>query len=197
MYAYLTGTLSHSDPHYVVIDVGGIGFEVFISIAAFEKLPQLGSEVKMYTAFIVREDSQKLYGFLAREEKELFYLLCDISGVGPRIAMSILGHLSFESLHSAVEHGDVKSISKVPGVGKKMAERLILELKGKSLFTNSDAISLSPSKGGPIGDAINALINLGYCAADAQKAVKNVALQSENEIPLPELISLALKAKKG
>ena len=198
MFEYLKGTLTDSSPQKITLEVGGIGYGLFISITTFEKLPQMGSEVKIYTAAVIREDSHKLFGFLSLEEKVFFNTLCEISGIGPRLAIAILGHMTLEDLHTAVEHHNTKAISKIPGIGKKMAERLILELRDKFQKGDKGEISLSGSKEpGPISDAISALINLGYNPMEAQRAVQSAVSSNEKEPPLAELISLALKIKKG
>ncbi len=197
MLEYVKGILAHSTPNKAIIEINGLGYGVFISIATFERLPAIGKAVKLFTSPVIREDSHKLYGFLTENEKEFFERLCDISGIGPRLAISILGHMNIEDLLAAVTHNNVKAISKVPGIGKKMAERLVLELKDKFDFHAHEKVSL-PSTGsrGPMSDAISALINLGYNPMDAQKAVQTAAASSENEPTLSQLISLALKGQK-
>ncbi|MDN3506052.1 MAG: Holliday junction branch migration protein RuvA [Simkaniaceae bacterium] len=192
MFEYLKGTLIDATPSKITIDVNGVGYCLFISIATFEKLPNPNTEVKLYTSFIVREDSQKLFGFLTPNERDFFHTLCDISGIGPRLAIAILGHMTIEDLYEAVSHHNTKAISSIPGIGKKMAERLILELQGKFETTSKEKVY---SAKGPLADAISALINLGYNPMDAQKAVQMAAKQAQDP-PLAELISLALKAKK-
>ncbi len=196
MFEYISGTLTDASPQKATIDVNGLGYGLFISIATFEKLPQIGTTIKIFVSTVFREDSQKMYGFLTTDERNLFETLNDISGIGPRLSIALLGHMSIEDLHLAVEHANAKALSKVPGIGKKMAERLIIELRDKFTKTGNQKISLSSEQSqGAVGDAISALINLGYNALDAQKAVKNALPEDGGEPPLPELISLALKAK--
>ena len=192
MFEYLKGILTFSSPDKAVLDVTGVGYLLHISIATFEKLPNLGETTQLYTSFIVREDSHRLYGFLSLEERNFFGTLTDISGIGPRIAISILGHMSLPDLHAAVQTADTKTIVKIPGIGKKMAERLVLELRDKTQIKES---ALSLPKKGAIEDAIRALVKLGYKAPDAQKAVATVIEVKGEETPLTELISLALKAR--
>lgn len=197
MYEYLKGILVEASPHKITVEVGGIGYGLFISLACFEKLPQIGSQIKIFTAFIVREDSHKIFGFLSATEKDFFHTLCDISGIGPRLSLSILGHLTIEDLHLAVEAQNTKAIAKVPGIGKKMAERLILELRDKFQKQGKENISFNPSEQqSTLSDAIRALTNLGYNPLEAQKAVQAIANTHEKELSLPELISLALKRQK-
>ncbi len=196
MFEYISGTLVDATPHVAIVEANGLGYALSISLSTFEQLPKMGSPLKLFTSFVVREDSQKLYGFLHTQERDFFTTLCDISGIGPRLALAILGHLNLGELQIATQHHDVTAITKVPGIGKKMAERLILELKGKFPHSEKQNIGLPSVQGsGVVADAISALVNLGYNAADAQKAV-NRALPSGEEPPLSQLISLALKVKK-
>jgi len=195
MIEYVAGKLVSSDPHKVTIDVHGLGYLVLISIATFERLPKIGESIKLYTSFVVREDSQRLFGFLADEERNVFETLNEISGVGPRLSLTILGHMKLDDLHGAIEHENSAILSKIPGIGKKTAERLILELRDKFKKFDKKKISFSSKEPqGVIGDAISALINLGYHPLAAQKAVKKVFPSEEKEIPLSQLISLALKS---
>ncbi len=197
MFEYITGMLADATPQKAIVEAGGIGYCLFISLATYEKLPKSGNQVKIYTSVVIREDSHKIFGFLHRDERDFFETLCEISGIGPRLAIAILGHMTIQDLHIAVDHHNAKAISKIPGIGKKMAERLILELGDKFGKANKENISLSPTgASSSVGDAIRALINLGYNPLDAQNAVKAVSPPGD-EIPLPELISLALKGKKG
>lgn len=195
MFAYLKGILAASSPHHIVLEVGGIGYEIFISIACFENLPKIGTEIKIFTSLIIREDSHKIFGFLSLQEKELFQKLCDISGIGPRLSLSILGHMSFDDLSLAVEQKNTKAVSKIPGIGKKMAERLILEL-GDTLQKMGCITSTSNESKGILSDAIATLINLGYNPLDAQKSVQAITTKHGQNLSLSELISLALKKEK-
>lgn len=196
MFEYLKGTLACATPQKAIMDVSGIGYALYISIRTFQQLPEIGNTVCFYTSFVVREDSQRLFGFLSSDERNFFESLNEISGIGPRLSLSILGHMSLSDLYLAVENGDSKSITKIPGIGKKMAERLILELKDKTstLFPNQ-VTQLPSSVGGGVSDAIAALMNLGYKAVEAQKAVDQIVSEKRKQPPLAELISLALKSR--
>lgn len=196
MFEYISGILADASPHKITIDVVGVGYCIYISLMTFEKLPQIGTKVKVFTSPVYREDSQKIYGFLTIDERNFFETLNEISGIGPRLSTAILGHMTLGDLHLAVEHANTKAICQIPGIGKKMAERLVLELRDKFGKIDKQNISSSPNQAkGTVADAISALINLGYNPLDAQKAVKK-ALPSDGEEPsLPDLISLALKAK--
>lgn len=192
MFEYLAGTLTHSTPDKAIIDVHGVGYGICICLSTFERLPPAGQACKLFISFVVREDSQRLYGFFTQSERDFFETLNEISGIGPRTSLALLGHLSLEDLLVAVAHADVKALIKVPGIGKKMAERLILELKDKRQKLESKNTDL-PKVGTVVGDAISALIHLGYPASEAQKAVRKAADRQEGELPLADLISLALK----
>lgn len=195
MFEYISGTLVDSSPHKITVDVNGIGYCIFVSIMTFEKLPQIGTKVKIFTSAIYREDSQKLYGFLTIEERNFFETLNEISGIGPRLSTAILGHMTLSDLHLAVEHENTKAICQIPGIGKKMAERLVIELRDKFGKIDKQMIS-SPKQGSSaVSDAISALINLGYNPLDAQKAVKKVLPADGKDPSLSELISMALKSK--
>ncbi|MBS0629600.1 MAG: Holliday junction branch migration protein RuvA [Verrucomicrobia bacterium] len=197
MFEYLFGTLVEASPHKITLDLSGVGYCIHISIMTYEKLPQLGSKVKIYTSVVYREDSQKIYGFLSVEERNFFEKLNEISGIGPKLSTAILGHMSIGDLHMAVDHGNTKAICNIPGIGKKMADRLVLELRDKfPKFDKENFSYTSPQSSGVVADAISALINLGYNPLEAQKVVKNALPTEGNEPSLSELISLALKSKK-
>ena len=131
MYAYIKGELAETNPDHIVIETGGIGYQVFISGQTFEYLPAVGEEIKVYTYLYLREDAVILYGFLTKDDLELFKLLISVSGIGPKGGLAILSALSADDLRFAVLSGDSKAISKAPGVGAKTAQRVILELKDK------------------------------------------------------------------
>lgn len=197
MFSYIKGLLVFSTPMHVVIESHGIGYEILIPTSTFSKLPQIETTLLLYTSFIIRENSQTLYGFLTQQEKELFQTLIGVSGVGPKIALSIIGHLSMEDLHRAISQHEITTIAKVPGIGKKIAERLIIEMRDKlaHLFPSNFAdFAIPVNEGGQtqlVKDAMNALINLGYNQAVAQKALKK-SLQDH-----PDLNDLGLMITKA
>jgi Holliday junction DNA helicase RuvA len=196
MYEFIRGKMVQSIPSKAVVDVGGVGYGLVISLKTFQKLPNIGSEVFFYVSHIVREDGHYLYGFLSLDDKKLFEQLISISGVGPKTAIGILGHVDIGDFQMAVVQGNAALLSKVPGIGKKTSERLIIELKDK--FNNISQSGTSGHSGaqanGVVGDAISALINLGYHPLDAQKAIKKVLSLHEKEPSLSELISGALRS---
>ncbi len=196
MYEFIRGKMVQSIPSRAVVDVGGVGYGIVISLKTFSKLPNIGTEVFFYVAHIVREDGHYLYGFLSLDDKKLFEQLISISGVGPKTAIGILGHVDIGDFQMAVVQGNAALLSKVPGIGKKTAERLIIELKDK--FNNISHTGTSGHSGvqgsSVITDAISALINLGYHPLEAQKAIKKVVSLHEKEPSLSELISGALRS---
>jgi holliday junction DNA helicase RuvA len=187
MIGRITGTLAEKSPPHLLVDVGGVGYEVDVPMSSFYNLPALGERVTLLTHFVVREDAQVLFGFLTHDERATFRLLVKISGVGPRTALSILSGLSVNELAQAVSLQEAGRLVKVPGIGKKTAERLLLELKGKL----GDAITTPTSIANHAqGDILQALIALGYSDREAAAALK--ALPAGVEVS--EGIKLALRA---
>jgi Holliday junction DNA helicase RuvA len=187
MIGRLSGTLAEKNPPQLLVDVNGVGYEVDVPMSTFFNLPGLGERVVLLTHFVVREDAQVLYGFLTHEERATFRQLVKISGVGPRTALSILSGLSVNELAQAVSLQESGRLVKVPGIGKKTAERLLLELKGKL----GEAIAApSAVQGDAQGDILQALVALGYSDREAATALK--ALPAD--VGVSEGIKLALKA---
>jgi holliday junction DNA helicase RuvA len=188
MIGKLTGTLIEKNPPQILIDCHGVGYEVDVPMSTFYNLPALGEKISLLTHFVVREDAQLLYGFGSASEREAFRQLVKISGIGPRTALSVLSGLSVAELAQAVTAQEAGRIVKVPGIGKKTAERLLLELKGKL------GADLPLSGGAAVGDAASdiqqALMALGYSEKDAAAALK--ALPAG--VGVSEGIKLALKA---
>ena len=170
MIGKLTGTLGDKNPPQVLVDCNGIGYEVDVPMSTFYNLPGVGEKVTLLTHFVVREDAQVLYGFGTAGEREAFRQLIRISGVGPRTALSVLSGMSVAEIAQAVTAQDTGRLTKVPGIGKKTAERLLLELKGKI------GADLGPAAGGPVrddqGDILQALLALGYSEREATAALK-------------------------
>jgi holliday junction DNA helicase RuvA len=188
MIARLTGLLAEKNPPQVLLDVNGVGYDVAVPMSSFYNLPGLGEKVTLLTHFVVREDAQVLFGFLTHEERSTFTQLVKISGVGPRTALSILSGLSVSELAQAVSLQESGRLVKVPGIGKKTAERLLLELKGKL----GDALT-SPSasiQNEAQGDILQALLALGYSDREAAASLKALPL----DVGVSEGIKLALKA---
>ncbi len=198
MFAYIRGKLVHSLPQAAIVETAsGIGYKIFIPANVFAGLPQLGTEIILYTSFVVRELSQALYGFLNEQERDLFEALLGVTGIGPKLALNLIGHLPLIDLHQALQQEDMVAFTRVPGIGKKMAERLIIEMRGKisSLlpFPHLSAKAVSDPTTMKINDAMNALINLGYNQSTAQKAIKKSLTDLPEGINLADLITHALK----
>ncbi len=187
MIGRLAGILLEKQPPQIVVDVAGIGYEVDVPMSSFYNLPAIGEKVALVTHFVVREDAQQLYGFLTQKERAAFRELIRISGVGPKLALSVLSGLSVDDLANCIALQEAGRLTKVPGIGKKTAERLLLELKGRL----ADAL---PQAGGGAGvsvanDALNALLALGYSDKEALPALK----QLPEGLSLEESIRQSLK----
>jgi Holliday junction DNA helicase RuvA len=194
MYAFIEGALVEKEQDRAVVQAGGVGYEIMMPQAMIAQLPGKGGTVRIYTYFNVREDAHELYGFLSRVQKSLFIKLISVSGVGPKAAMSILGVLSAEQAALAIVTEDIAVLSSAPGVGKKTAQRIALELKEK--IDNESLSSASFEKMGSIVtgegmEVIQALTALGYGPSEARQAYAIVKDKSED---VSELIRLALKA---
>lgn len=184
MYAYIKGTLTEMTEDAVVVEAGGIGYNIKVSTTTADLLPGVGSEVKIYTYTLVREDAFSLYGFLTRDDLDIFKKLITVSGIGPKGGLAILSVMSADALRFAVAAGDAKAIAKAPGIGAKTAERVILDLRDK--ISIEDTLRSVGAAGNGAGsdtgtadnmmkrEAIEALVALGYSASDATAAVKKV-----------------------
>ena len=195
MIAFLQGILVEKEPAYVVMDVGGVGYEVFIPLSSYERLPAVNTACRMLIYDHVREDLHALYGFMTAEERRMFLLLINVSGIGPKLAMTALSGLSVRDLKAAVAQADVKRLSMVSGIGKKTAERIVLELKDKlGAGESMEAVTggAAPTEENlRMRDAILALVSLGYKQADAQDLVRRVA-SATPDASLEELVRKAL-----
>lgn len=210
MIGRLSGTLAEKFPPEILIECAGVGYEVTMPMTSIYALPDLNESVVIYTHFVVREDAQLLYGFANTTERKLFRLLIKVNGVGPKLALAVLSAMSADQFVSCVAHDDVSGIVKIPGVGKKTAERLLIEMRDRlkdwqvtSLTPATDAMpvqlsaeqtfvnGLNGSYRNNRGDAINALISLGYKQVQADKAVKLVYSEGMSS---EDLIRLSLKS---
>ena len=198
MISYIKGTLERRAESYIILETGGIGYCIFVSPATLAKLPQMGEEAKVYTYFSVKEDGMSLYGFSSIEEQEMFHKLLLVSGVGPKGALGFLSMLKPSEIVMAILSDDVKTLSKAPGVGRKTAQRVILELKDK--FRTEEAFAGSDEEGQSFvemavgGDAkfeaIDAMTALGYSRSEAAKAVNGVAAEG---LSTEDILKAALK----
>src|SRR5690349_5746351 len=199
MITSIQGVLASATPLHAVIELNGFGYEVHIPVTTAEKLPAPGATVKLHTLAIYREDSQTLYGFATPAERDFFRLMIEnVTGVGPKMALTIMSRLSLPSLESAIRMGDINTLAKCPGIGKKTAERLVVELKAKVGGADFQTTgTLEPGKAESAGasmhrDAVSALIALGYKAADADQAVRRSALALGPNMSTEALIKKAL-----
>jgi Holliday junction DNA helicase RuvA len=197
MFEFIKGKLVESSPSQAIVDLGGLGYRLLIPVSNYGKLPQIGGEVYFYLSCVIREDAHTLYGFLTRAERELFERFTGVSGIGPKTALALVGHMPLEDLHMALSREDINLLCKIPGIGKKTAERLIIEMRDKLKDVNlikamQDADPKEDRK--LLSDAISALVNLGYHPVQAQKAVRSAKESFKTEPRLAELITSALQS---
>ncbi|HIY04981.1 MAG TPA: Holliday junction branch migration protein RuvA [Candidatus Anaerotignum merdipullorum] len=196
MISYIRGSLAQRGNGYVIVEAGGLGYQIFVSATTLTALPEVGEEVKIHTFLHTKEDGIALYGFSSMEELELFHRLIGVTGVGPKSALGFLAHLTPQEMILAVLSDDVKTLSKAPGVGRKTAQRVILELKDK--FQTADAIAMEmevqtaapSSQAGAKWEAMDALTALGYTRSEAAKVVNAVATE---EMTTEEILKAALQ----
>ena len=205
MIGFLRGLIIEKQPPLLLLDVNGVGYEVNAPMCTFYRLPKLGELVLLHTHFSVREDAHTLFGFYDRKERELFRTLIKINGVGPKMALAILSGMEVNAFVLCVQHGDTATLTKLPGVGKKTAERLVVEMRDK--FKDWDASAADNTSGGLIGsdqvelspneyikEAEDALVALGYRAVEANRMVSKIKDQGDDS---ETLIRLALKGLVG
>ena len=199
MYAYIKGIVADKGQNEVVIDAGGVGYLLSCSMTTLQEVPPVGESMKMHTYLSVREDAMELFGFATREEKNMFTRLLSVSGIGPKVALSILGSMPLRDLTLAIVTGDTTTLSRAPGVGKKTAQRLALELKEKVDQSDLENVPASVGAYTPVQEdaateALAALQALGYTPAEAAKAISQVRGQSDSA---NELVRLALRSMAG
>lgn len=194
MIAHLEGIIRHKSPEFIVVDVHGVGYCVHVPLSTFYELPASGQTVSLNIHTHVRDDALQLYGFRTLAEKEMFLLLIAISGIGPKLAVNILSGISAEELRQVIFHENRTRLQGLPGVGKKTAERIILELRDKfKLKKDASLIADQPTSEPHVrDDAFSALLNLGYRPAEADKALKRVESSDGDQLPLPDLLKKAL-----
>jgi len=177
--AHLRGKLLDKHPNQAVIETGGVGYDVTISVPTFTELSQVGTEVSLHVHTHVREDALALYGFGRPEEKQLFEKLLTVSGIGPKLAITILSGMAADDLASAIRGNDVVRLTRIPGIGKKTAERMVLELRDKLPPQGAEAVKEIPSLTAVEEDVLSALTNLGYQRSMAEKALSAVAQRNK------------------
>jgi holliday junction DNA helicase RuvA len=174
MIAHLRGKLIARHPNQVIVDAMGVGYDVTISVPTFSELPPAGGEVSLHIHTHVREDQIALYGFIRPEEKHLFEKLISVSGIGPKLAITILSGMPTSDMTSAIRGNDVARLTKIPGIGRKTAERMVLELRDKLPPVGTDQVHVMPSLSAVQEDVLSALMNLGYQRASAEKALGTI-----------------------
>jgi len=199
MIAQIRGRLASKEPHRVVVDVNGVGYQLFIPLSTFYQLPEVPAEVLLHTHTHVREDAIQLFGFHTRNEQALFELLQGVTGIGPRLATNILSGISVEELVPALSEGNLTRLRAVPGVGKKLAERLVVELRekvGNSRLAQAPAAPTGPAPAPDrlVEDVVSALVNLGCNRKEAIKAAEAARQQLGPTAEFEKLIKAALRA---
>jgi len=194
--AHLRGLLLSKSPNAVIVDCNGVGYELAISVSTFTELGAEGSAVKLHVHTHVREDALALFGFAELTEKRLFEKLLTISGIGPKLAITVLSGISAERLVGAIRSGDHATLTKIPGIGKKTAERVVLELKDKldDMVGSVPETGAKPSLGAVADDVLSALVNLGYPRPVAQKAVESAAKDTAVASDFEQLFRAAMSA---
>jgi len=197
MITFLDGKLVSALPTQAIVDVSGVGYEVFIPLSSYDKLPAAGQSVRMLTHLHVREDAHVLYGFMSAAERDLFRLLVNhVSGIGPKLALAVLSGMSVSNFKSAVVNSDVTALAKISGLGKKTAERIVLELKDKlgvaAAWEAASAAHAPSPEEEEANEAVLALIALGYKQIDAHKNVREMQQKGEAK-SAQDLVKLALK----
>src|SRR4051812_32693694 len=197
MITFLTGKLAAALPTQAIVDVNGVGYEVLIPLSSYDRLPAAGQPVQILTHLVVREDAHLLYGFMTSAERDLFRLLVNnVTGIGPKLALAVLSGMSVVNFKSAVVNSDVTALSKISGLGKKTAERIVLELKDKvgvaAAWEAASAAHAPSPEQEQANEAVLALIALGYKQVDAHKMVRDLQEKGEGKTA-EELVKLALK----
>ena len=199
MISYIRGELAAQYEDKVIVDVGGVGYGIYMSAQSMSKLPPVGSEVKIHTYLNVKEDSMQLFGFLTVDDLNVFKLLIGVSGIGPKGALAILSVMSTDDLRFAVLSDDAKAIAKAPGVGNKTAQRLIIELKDKLSLEDAFEQKLSHTQEAASGnglkgirnEAVEALVSLGYSSTEALKVLRDIEITEDSSVE--DILKLALK----
>ena len=199
MYAYIKGELAEKNIDHIVVEAGGIGYLIYVPAQSIDYLPDEGDQIKVYTYLNIREDAMVLYGFLTKDDLEIFKMLITVSGIGPKGGLGILSTLSADDLRFAILSGDSKTISKAPGIGAKTAQRVIIDLKDKMSLEEAFEKKLENNAGGvqktlnssTKNDAVLALSALGYSSAESLKAVSKVDITDDMDVE--DVLKLALK----
>jgi len=175
MIAHLRGKLLAKHPNQAVVETGGVGYDVTISVPTFSQLPAIGGEVALHIHTHVREDALALYGFLRSREKVLFEKLITVSGIGPKLAITILSGMAADEMINAIRSNDIARLTRIPGIGRKTAERMVLELRDKLALEKHGETAAAPALSAAEEDVLSALVNLGYQRAAAEKALASIS----------------------
>ena len=194
MIGRLTGQLVAKQPPQIIVDVGGVGYEVDVPMSTFYALPATGERVQLMAHYVVREDAHLLFGFATNDERAAFRQLIKVTGIGPKVALAVLSGLSVAELNQAVALQDVKRLTRVPGIGNKTAERLLLELKGKVVASAAGA-GAAPAVASPADDVVNALLALGYSEKEAAAACRDLPADQPLNDSIRQALKLLSKAK--
>lgn len=199
MIVFLEGILDRKEPHRAVMNVNGVGYEAAIALSTFDRLPAEGSRLRLLTLHVVREDAHLLYGFADEEERNAFLLVTAVNGIGPKLGLALLSGMPVRELKAAIVNGDIKRLSSVSGIGKKSAERIVLELRDK--IGKGDAMEAIAGEvaSGPVNaklrDALAALVSLGHKQADAQQLIRAAMPKIGEEMEVGEILRLILSGK--
>lgn len=196
MIGRLKGILIHKQPPWLVVDVHGVGYELEAPMSTFYDLPQIGGEVSLFTHYAQKEDSVSLYGFLSESERRLFRDVQRVSGIGAKIALAVLSGASVDEFARLLQTGDVTALTRIPGIGKKTAERMVVELRDRAvdLIGSGSPVAMGKGPADPLSEAIIALQQLGYKPAEAQRMAKNVATDGDAaEIIIRKALQSALR----
>lgn len=193
MYHHFNGKLTEKNPNYAIVECGGVGYYLTISITTYSALKEPGSQLTLLSHLVVREDAQLLFGFSTTAERDLFRQLINVNGVGPNTAILMLSSMNLNELQTAISVGDVGILKKIKGIGEKTAQRIIIDLKGKVDKINGISSNFSQGNNTSRHEALTALSLLGFQRAMAEKAIDKILNQSGNDMSVEELIKLALK----
>jgi Holliday junction DNA helicase RuvA len=197
MISHIQGILEHKDKDFVIVDVSGVGYKIYAPTSTLNQLSNPGDKVKIHTEQVVREDSITLYGFITREERNLFTSLLTVSGVGPKSAMAMIASIPLDKLVTAIIQGNYSLITSVPGIGSKTAQKIVIDLKEKLAKSyGAKPIELTSGMGGEtnlISDALSALITLGYSPREAREAIMNSKMNLDQAKSVEEILKVALK----
>jgi Holliday junction DNA helicase RuvA len=196
MIGWLQGELREKRPPYLLVDVNGVGYELEAPMTTFYTLPQTGEAVKLYTHQVVRDDAHQLYGFAERRDRDVFRMLLKVSGVGAKIGLAILSGMDAQAFSRCIFEGDTASLSRLPGIGKKTAERLVIEMRDRLDTSDGEmrtgtAGQAAPAKSDPVGEAVSALVSLGFKPQEASQRVRSVG---GADLSCEEIVRLALQS---